>query len=289
MRALRQLETTAKELPWIISEQIARFRDPTAFNFYRRLRYGGYNPDLLVNVVPVKKLIYVSIPKAASTRIRATLAAVTGQRMRSIRTHRRHKYSGPYGPRSMTVGAFFQLANSPETLRFSFVRNPYARTVSFWADKFYGKPLISGDTFVNFYLDYREEVDSRLPAGPDQTLPFPEFVMFAAAMARRRREIHVQAQDDILSMPGIKLDFIGRVESFRQDFVRVLDHIGASEDVRQDAFIPLNESHVDDWPEYYTSELANQIYRAYECDFDRFNYPRAVPTSRQKTEERSCA
>jgi hypothetical protein len=162
--------------------------------------------------------------------------------------------------------------------------------VSFWADKFYGKPLVSGhDTFVDFYLAYRDEVDALLPAGSDRTLPFPEFVAFAAAMARRRRDIHVQAQDDILSMPGIKLDFIGRVESFREDFVRVLDHIDAPEAVRREAFNPLNESHVDDWQEYYTGDLAHQIYRAYECDFDRFGYPRAISASPQKAGERSCA
>jgi len=27
----------------------------------------------------------------------------------------------------------------------------------------------------------------------------------------------------------------------------------------------------------YTRELAHRIYRAYECDFDRFGYPRALP------------
>jgi hypothetical protein len=290
MRALRKLETTIKELPWIVSEQIARIRDPAARTFYQRLRHGGYNPDLLVNVVPAHKLIYISIPKAASTRIRATLAAVGGRHMRAIDFGRRNKYRGPYGPRSMTVDSFHRLARSPETLRFSFVRNPYARAVSYWADKFCGKPLVNGhDAFVDFYLAYRDEVDAHLPAGSDRTLLFPEFVAFAAAMARRRRDIHVQAQDDILSMPGIKLDFIGRVESFRQDFVRVLDHMGAPEAVRGEAFIPLNESHVDDWQEYYTGDLAHKIYRAYECDFDRFNYPRAISASPQKAGERSCA
>jgi len=283
MRVLRRLETTVKELPWIASEQVARVFDPAAVDFYRRLRSGGYFPDLLVNVVPRHKLMYVCIPKAASTRIRATLAAVTGHHMRSLDPDRRIKYRGPYGPRSMTVGSFFRLATSPGTLRFSFVRNPYARAVSCWADKFYGKPLMAGDPFVNFYLTHRDEVDADLPVGPDQTLAFSDFVAFAAAMARRRRDIHIQAQDDILSIPGIKLDLIGKVESFRADFARVLDHLGASDAVRREAVIPLNESHSDDWPEYYTAELADRIYHAYECDFDRFGYPRAVASSGQST------
>jgi len=289
MRVLRQLETTAKEFRWIATEQTGRVLDPAAADFYQRLRRGGYFPDLLVNVVPSHKVVYVSMPKAASTRIRATLAAVTGHRIRSLDPCRRLKFRGPYGPRSMTVGSFFRLATSPGTLRFSFVRNPYARAVSCWADKFYGKPLAPGDAFVDFYLAHRRDVDTALPAGPGRTLSFRDFVVFASAIARRRRDIHIQAQDDILSMPGIRLDLIGKVESFRQDFIHVLDHLGASDEVRREAIVPLNESHADDWPEYYTTELADRIYGAYECDFDRFGYLRALRPPRVQPDFRRRA
>ena len=86
----------------------------------------------------------------------------------------------------------------------------------------------------------------------------------------------MQAQDDILSMPGIELDMIGKVETFDADFARVLDHLDASEDIRREAAVALNESHHNDWPTYYTPDLADRIYRAYECDFNRFGYARAV-------------
>lgn len=275
MRSFRKLETVAKELSWIASYRAAGMFDPRAMDFYDQLQAGGYFPDLLVNVLPKHNIIYVLVPKAASTRIRSTLARVSDQHMRSLDPSRRLKYRGPYGPRSMTVSSFFRLATSCKTLRFSFVRNPYARAVSCWADKFCNKPLAGGDLFVEFYLANRREIDSNLPVGADRTLTFSDFVVFAAAMAKRRCDIHIQAQHDILSMPGIKLDFVGKVESFQQDFVRVLDHIGASDAVRRDAAIPVNESHSNDWQNYYTSELANRIYEAYECDFDCFGYPRS--------------
>jgi hypothetical protein len=86
----------------------------------------------------------------------------------------------------------------------------------------------------------------------------------------------MQVQDEILSMPGIELGLIGKVETFDADFVRVLDHLDASDEVRREAAIVLNESHHDDWPAYYTPELADRIYRAYECDFDRFGYARSA-------------
>jgi hypothetical protein len=86
----------------------------------------------------------------------------------------------------------------------------------------------------------------------------------------------MQAQDEILSMPGIELDLIGKVETFDTDFVRVLDHLNASHEIRRDAMIPVNASQHDDWPVYYTQGLADRIYRAYECDFDRFGYARSA-------------
>jgi hypothetical protein len=275
MRLLRPIEVRAKEFSWIATQPLVDLFDPEAAAFYERLVSHGYEPDLLLNVLPLHRLLYVVVPKAASTRIRQTLARVDGRRVLSLKPSRWLKFSGPYGPRSMTKSSFFRLATSPDTLRFSFVRNPYARAVSCWADKFRGKPLVAGDHFIDIYLDKRSEIAPGLPAGADRTLTFADFVVFLAAVANSRCDIHFQVQHDIVAMPGIALDLIGKVESFSTDFARVLDHLGASEAVRREAVAPINESDHDHWAGYYTPELADRIYRAYECDFDRFAYPRA--------------
>jgi hypothetical protein len=199
--------------------------------------------------------------------------------MRSLKPNRRSMYRGPSGPRNITIDTLFRLATNPDVLRFSFVRNPYARVVSCWADKFADKPLIRGDIFIDAYLAIRQEIDAELPAGAGRTLSFPEFAAFAAATAKAHHDIHLQAQDDILSMPGIELDMIGKVETFDADFVRVLDFVNANDAIRHEAAVAINESHHNDWPTYYTPELADLVYRAYECDFDRFGYARTIGQS----------
>jgi hypothetical protein len=80
----------------------------------------------------------------------------------------------------------------------------------------------------------------------------------------------------MLDMPGIKFDFIGKVESFSRDFARVLEHVGADHATAAAINAHFNRSRRQPWRDYYTSALADQAYRAYERDFDRLLYPRAV-------------
>jgi Sulfotransferase family len=276
MRLLRPFEVAVKEFPWLVTAPLAALFDPQASEFCKRLIANGVEPDGLVKVLPRYRLIYLFVPKAASTRIRRTLATIDGHHMRSLKPNRRAKFRGPYNPRNMTMSSFFRLATSPDTLRFSFVRNPYGRAVSCWADKFQGQPLVPGHKSVDIYLEHRTKIAADLPAGANQTLSFPQFVAYAAATAERHDDPHIQTQDGILTVPGIKLDFIGKVEAFEQDFARILDHLGASNGFRREALVPVNASRHHHWSTYYTPELADQVYRAYERDFDRFGYPRAI-------------
>jgi hypothetical protein len=278
MGLLRPIEVGVKrawiDTCWTASQYAASWLDPPAAAFYGRLLDEAYLPDYLINVIPTHDLIYISVPKAASTRIRMTLAAVTGRFSLTLKFSQWPKPRGPQGPRSMTVRSFYRLAMNPATLRFAFVRNPYARMVSCWADKYKDKPLVPGDPYVQLYLAKRKEIDSSLPAGADRTLSFGDFVTFAAAVACLRYDIHLQVQDDLLSIPGLTLDFVGKVENFSEDFVRVLDHVKARDRIRREALAPLNKSSHEHWSKYYTPDLADRIYRAHECDFDRFAYAR---------------
>jgi hypothetical protein len=155
------------------------------------------------------------------------------------------------------------------------VRNPYARLVSAWADKFQYRPLVRGDGFAEQYLAYHRTNRPKDPE-PDQALSFPEFVDFACATADARVNAHWAVQDDMLKMPGIDIDFIGKVETFGRDFVRVLEHAGVRGMITAALTAHHNASQHHVWQRYYDQTLAARVWRAYERDFDRFGYARAI-------------
>ena len=84
MRFLRPVEIAVKEIPWIVSRPFAGFFNPAAAQFYANLAAGGYEAEELLKVLPRHRLIYVAVPKSASTRIRGTLAQVEGRHSRSL-------------------------------------------------------------------------------------------------------------------------------------------------------------------------------------------------------------
>ena len=252
--------------------------DPGARMFYAGLVEKGFNQLAYIDVLPRHRILYLCIPKCASTTIRMALSTLIRQTPALSLPEQVHlrRFSGLKSPKQVGPSTFHRLVSDPTALRFSFVRNPYDRLVSAWADKFQGKPLVAGDPTIETYLKHCRMIDHPLPKDADRTLSFADFVHFAAATADRRVDAHWQLQDDLLDIPGIGFDFIGKVESFGQDFVRVMEHVGADHVGAEAINAHFNKSQRHSWRDYYTSALAQQAYRAYERDFDRLLYPRAV-------------
>jgi hypothetical protein len=203
----------------------------------------------------------------------------TGTRARHV--HRRRQ-SGLKGPRQLGIAAFHRLATDPATLRFAFVRNPYDRLVSCWADKYQDNPLVGGSNKIDAYLHHKRRLDVDLPEGVDQTMSFADFVIFATEQVKSagaaRLDSHWDLQSKIIGVPGIELNFIGKLESFGEDMMHVLDRIGAPQAVRQQVTVRVRPSRRGRCADYYTTELADRVYRAYERDFDRFGYARTLPS-----------
>jgi hypothetical protein len=276
-----QLKRKWRKTTWAIGLRSATQQDPEVAAFFKRLRSGSSGGSNL-RVLLKQRVVYATVLKSASSRIRRSLCLIAGMRSHSLNPWRWHKIGSPPPLKSIPPAAFYRLARDPSALRFSFVRNPYDRLVSCWADKFQDQPLVpsklftKGNRSIDRYLDMRAEIDAKLPHGADKTLSFPDFVTFATAYGHRGSDGHIAAQSMALDLPGIDLDFIGKVETFEQDFNRVLDHMNADEEMRRIAIGRVNPSERRGANEYYTQELADRVYRAYQSDFDQFGYPRTL-------------
>ena len=248
-----------------LADQARRIVCPEAQAFYTKLMEGGYQPNVLIDVLPEQRIICVCVPKCASARIKKTLSALLGWHIESSEEAHARQQSALKNPKGVGISTFWRVAADPAALRFSFVRNPYARLVSLWAHQFRNRPLVPGLSSINSYLASPARVDLSLPKGADGVISFKEFVTFVTATAKDRIDAHWTPQSIITDMPGITLDLIGKVETFAHDFSRVLEHVHADPAMRTHSVLPFNASDHDDWRVYYTTELANMLYRG-GCD-----------------------
>jgi hypothetical protein len=148
-----------------VVDKAQRLLCPQAHSLYAKLMDDGYQPNLLIDVLPAERIIYVCVPKCASSRIKKTLSALLGRHMRSSEEAYERYQSGLKNPKRVGLLTFWRVANDTGALRFSFVRNPYARLVSLRAHQFRNRPLIPGLSCINSYLAWRERVDPSLPKG----------------------------------------------------------------------------------------------------------------------------
>jgi hypothetical protein len=257
------------------STQLTNARDrlvgSPAASFYDGVS-SGFDAEAHIDVLPAHNLIYVALPKCASTTIKSFLAHLNAQTVEDGRQLHTRRVSGLLSPVRAGISNFYRVAKSPASLRFTFVRNPFARLVSAWADKFADRQLDTRDPFMNQYLRYRRANEDR-SATPEPSVSFDAFARFACETAGKRVNSHWHLQQDLTDFPGLDLNLIGRVENFADDFARVVEQLGPA--ARQCAHVATthyNRSRHLPWRQYYTPDIATLVARAYKPDFERFGY-----------------
>lgn len=203
-----------------------------AYQVPARTLAGDRARPFLVTVGHEPAFVWFQIPKVASRTIRYHLFEHSDLSFRS---------GSRLLPPSVLRGRY----------TFAFVRNPWDRLVSAWADK-----VVRRDTYG-------------LP--DDVRASFPLFVRWIAdtvdlATADRHiRHQHVMVDRDIV-------DFVGRFETFSRDFDAVCRRLGLPpcEDRR-------NASPHDSYERYYDRELAALVGRLYAEDVEAFGYEAPTP------------
>ncbi|HVV78385.1 MAG TPA: sulfotransferase family 2 domain-containing protein [Pseudolabrys sp.] len=145
--------------------------------------------------------------------------------------------------------------------KFSFVRNPWDRLVSWWSmiDRHRaafeaGRRFNNFQTFVLTQARTFEEFLDRC----DQEIADPD----------GRKWIYRNQLDYLTDTSGrLMVDFVGRFEKISEDFNSVAQKLGLSTELPH-----VNKSSHDHYVRYYTPALADEVGRRFERDIATFGY-----------------
>jgi|LSQX01.1.fsa_nt_gb hypothetical protein len=173
---------------------------------------------------------------------------------------------------------FLHLLLRPECYRLHcFVRNPYARLLSAWKDKF--TLTSSGDPAARSMKRELQTVRRfaarcGLPgAEAGSAVPLGTFVAYVESQAEGRRNQHWDTQVSVLGCGTRTYDHIWRMETdFAAGMTSILTQVGLSRSWLEDRLSrPRNASRRLAEP-VYNARLAARVWRIYRADFQQFGY-----------------
>jgi hypothetical protein len=147
--------------------------------------------------------------------------------------------------------------------KFSFVRNPWDRLVSWWS-----------------------MIDAVRPAYEASSSNVNNFMRFVLGKAKTFEEFLENCDQEIVDSDGRKwiyrnqidyltdaqgaylVDFIGRFESLQKDFTKLSERLTG----KAQALVHFNTSKHGPYTTYYTPALANKVGDRYARDLARFGY-----------------
>lgn len=234
-------------------------------------------------VDPDARLVLVLNPKVATTFLREALtdglkmsrawADASQGRYRAFGMARRFP--------TARVRDYLAVLRRPDDFAFhAFVRNPYARLLSAWKDKFYnghhrGYPKRFLGTRLNTMRAFARA--NAMPGGEDGTLiPFETFIANVLAGEIGRMDHHWDAQHSVLMMDRFRYARLFRIENERDaGMVEVFSKLGIPRDwTLARAREARNESGRDK-AAGYTEAMAEAVYAKFRRDFETFGYDAA--------------
>lgn len=160
---------------------------------------------------------------------------------------------------------------------YAFVRNPYARFLSAWKEKFSRSHTL--DTLgrnVGELLPQLRRFASKhnLPGGENKSaVPLETFLIWVESQQEGRRDHHWDTQRAVLHLEKIKYHRLFRMETeYADGMMEVLTRAGIPEDLIAQRSHRKKNSTPPLYEPVYNEELANRVYKVYECDFNLLGY-----------------
>jgi hypothetical protein len=136
--------------------------------------------------------------------------------------------------------------------KFTLVRNPWDRILSFYLNKIHGKDVLSGN--FGTYPDFSD------------CKTFRDAILVLTTKNIEDCNYHYRLQTK--SFPSDNIDFIGRCENFQEDFNTICDKIG----IPKQKLPHLNKTKHKSYTEYYDDETKQIVAEKYAKDIEYFGY-----------------
>jgi dermatan 4-sulfotransferase 1 len=248
----RRMLQTLNEKAYSAARGVGRLIPIDAKRFFFRLRPAAVTWDLRDH-----GLVFVQIPKVATTSMRAALGAfVAGES---------HVDPDEVERRDVLVTERYQLNAYPAEIRkvsrerfsFAFVRNPLDRLYSAFVNKV-ADPV---DGSVNLFDRHEISLD----------MSFPDFVRAVTKLPDDRCDLHLRSQYRFITdRAGFVVEFIGRFEQLEADWAMLMQRFGVP------AMPQRNVSSHRPYSEAYTPDLARLVANRYRRDIELFGYAEEV-------------
>lgn len=204
-----------------------------------------------------KKLIFTHPHKCGGTSIEGMLGFLELRKQQPLIASTKHASLEHH----LTILSE-QGINVEEFFKFSIIRNPWARSVSFYNHSKYKE--------YAYYVRQGKEHELPIYIKDARRMTFKEFVLkyYKEKFHSKRRTIPYMCVDGKFC-----LDYVIRLENFKEDLYNIKDRL----QVDLTMSLPhLNNSDVfvdrEHYSEYYDNETKDIINNLFEWDIKRFNY-----------------
>lgn len=200
-----------------------------------------------------KKLVYLAVPKVATTSILLTIS-----QSYDIKIKRRRIHSNPFWHRKQ--GKLDQ--SQANYYKFTFIRNPFDRLVSCYKEKIvkrYNRKL------PPFYDSHHLSVT--------ENASFSEFVEIISDIPDCLADRHIKSQYATLYRKNrLLVDRVGRFEHLAENWAE----LAKKYNLKPELLHKLSSYHFEnthrDYRLYYTRELAEMVYKRYQKDVELLGY-----------------
>jgi len=187
---------------------------------------------------------YLQMPKVASTSLTKTIRRIPDELLTSGRI-----VSDIEGP----TRYYYELPKDFSGFKFTFVRNPFARTVSCYRNKIEGKEK----SILRYYK----------VIGLEKDYGFDTYVRSISKIPDEWAERHFATQYFQAYKDGeCIVDYIGRFEHLFEEYEVIRQRFGL------ESLEHRNASTKYDYRDYYTEELVELVHQRYKIDFEVFGY-----------------